>query len=459
MLAEEEESDSEAGPLAFDDEVLEAQYRDYQHDLASQHLFDRWGSLSMTSISSLVPLTASLVFRQNKSDSLLHTYALLPFLCFNINHQWVLHSSKRFPNYTEYRQWVLKWAILAWSTEILLLWVNEQGFGDEKCWNGRFICPNPLIGADSIGRSLYIQAIVILHLTTFGVALHWIALLASIGIVCRVLALFIFADDRMEILWSLAILAANSYIFVFTRYKSEVHGRKKFLLQIHISRLRSQLQCMLDNMMPRCFSERVMQGELFVDPYQVRSPARPRIPGKNLVKSKEKSGWITSHITATLFRTGRHPGRSPHIHRRAPLWLLTDSDQGGSPRPRRAPRTFQWARATEPDRARAIANARARARALRRRSTSRSSSAPSPSTRRSAPARRRRRPSSSSTAPTTTSTASSPATAPSRRHPRPCGQGVRADRVFRADQWGDASALDALASARRAAGGAPAGCL
>ena len=78
--------------------------------------------------------------------------------------------------------------------------------------------------------------------------------------------LFIFTESLWTSLWSLLCTYLQIAILVCCRYIQDLQDRKRFLLLLHIARLRTNFQEVLDSMMPRSVSERLQAGQLVIDP-------------------------------------------------------------------------------------------------------------------------------------------------------------------------------------------------
>ena len=84
----------------------------------------------------------------------------------------------------------------------------------------------------------------------------------------RAYGFIVFRTDLSISVWSTSCVCLQFCVFLTCRYIQELHDRKKFLLQLEILQLRSNLQDVLDGMMPHSIADRVRAGEVVMDAHE-----------------------------------------------------------------------------------------------------------------------------------------------------------------------------------------------
>jgi hypothetical protein len=259
--------------LCFKNDELEELYRDYQYELASNTINGKVGSLSLTSIYIIVTAltiwlknTASLL-KQYTSGSIERMISMVPVAVFGFYHQYRLHSCSR-TNLTrrQFQNFVLQFAVLHAITELNVIYVNDSFPQYEGCPAHRFRCPYSFSSSKFCSRIVTVAAMTVFHLTPCHSLLGIVQLLVILCVVNRTIGLFVFHESFSTSLWSVFCTNLQIAIFVCCRYVQELQDRKRFLLQLHIARLRTNFQEVLDSMTPRSVLERLKAGQLVIDP-------------------------------------------------------------------------------------------------------------------------------------------------------------------------------------------------
>ena len=259
--------------LCFLKQGLEEQYRDYQFELARQNLSGRWGALSITSLVLCLSLTAA-VFQELEKiksgypGSVQRLLVPIPVLIFVLYHQYLVHSGRvRWESKGCGQAFVVQLSLLYAFTEMLLIYTNESFPEHQGCPSMRFRCPHIYSSPKFTARGAVFAAIIIFHLTPSVSFVSVVKLMVAMYTISRAFGLIFYRNQLHVSLWSTMCMCLQICIFLGFRYAQELHDRKRFLLQRHIICLRSNLQELLDSMIPREISRRVQGGETVIDPH------------------------------------------------------------------------------------------------------------------------------------------------------------------------------------------------
>jgi hypothetical protein len=259
--------------LCFHNIELEELFRAYQFELASNSLNGKFGSLSLTSMASSGITLAIIVnqiitsLKQITPGAAERMLTILPLIFFGLYHQFRVQLCSRTTYTTEECQkFVWQFIVLCTYTESVGILVNDSFPEYEGCNAHRFRCPNSFSSPKFNSRLVTAAAMIVFHLTPCKSIVDIIQMLAILCGVNRMVGLFIFTDFLWTSLWSLLCTYLQIAIFVCYRYVQDLQDRKRFLLLLHIARLRTNFQEVLDSMMPRSVSERLQAGQLVIDP-------------------------------------------------------------------------------------------------------------------------------------------------------------------------------------------------
>ena len=250
----------------FQNEELESLYRTYQFELNRNIMYGRWGTLSICSLSVLCMeflvyiQEFSAYWKYSSPDSLLRMMAISPVVFICLHHQF---SSKYTVSQQGLQLFTSRLLLVIYLSDCFIMHVNDAFPERQGCPKHRFRCPYTFSSAKFASIAVAISSAAIFHLTPcfsiWGVVK--LSMVCGIG---RILGLFTYSADSVSC-WSLCCAFLQVCIFLWCRYVQEQRDRRKFLMQLHIFRLRSNLQELLDSMMPPSIALRVKAGETIVD--------------------------------------------------------------------------------------------------------------------------------------------------------------------------------------------------
>ena len=256
--------------LCFQKQELEVFYRRYQFELSRHNLCGRWGSILTTCLVVCVGMFLAYCeqlnsyFRLGTPGSIERMILGFPFSIFSF---YYLVQSLR--GKVETKQACIAFAsgfvLLFTLLETLAVYVNDKFAAYEGCPAHRFRCPYSFSSPKFATRNVVFAAMVIFNLTPCISFAGVVQLIAVIFIISRAFGFYLFSDHIKTSAWSSACILMQISIFLGCRYMQELQDRRKFLLQIHISRLRSNLQELLDTMVPRSIAARLHGGETVID--------------------------------------------------------------------------------------------------------------------------------------------------------------------------------------------------
>jgi adenylate cyclase len=88
-----------------------------------------------------------------------------------------------------------------------------------------------------------------------------------IGLLTRLVGLFVYSRNLWVSGWSILCVVFGKCIFLACRYQRQLEYRRQHLLHRHIIRLKSELQELLDGMIPPHFSARAQLEDCIADPH------------------------------------------------------------------------------------------------------------------------------------------------------------------------------------------------
>ena len=232
--------------LCFRRTDLEAKYRAYQFEVAKCNLNGRWGVLSLTSMVTFVIKTignAVQLMKLSTPGSLERIAIFLPMTAFCLHHQLAVHRVFGTLDETKSasRAFVVRFVLLSALTEMLVIYVNDTFAAYEGCQACRFRCPYTFSAPKFCARATVLSAIVIFNMTP---CTSFLGVTGLAFILCGAGRALGFAWHRDHMMLSLSATACMFYqtcLFLWCRYMQERRDRKRFLLQVHISELRSSL--------------------------------------------------------------------------------------------------------------------------------------------------------------------------------------------------------------------------
>jgi class 3 adenylate cyclase len=250
---------------------LEDLYRDYQFELSRHSLHGRFGSLSISSMVICLNQAAAYVQQIVKiitvstPGSIERMIIGIPLSAFAFYHQFLVHTGGVHWNKKACKTFVVHLTLLYAFSEMMVAYVNDLYPDSEGCLAIRFRCPYTFSGPKFSLRGAIFGGIIIFNLTPCMSFLAVVKLMISMFTISRALG-FTFHRKQLSVsVWSTLCMCLQICAFLGFRYAQELHDRKRFLLQLHITRLRSSLQELLDSMMPRNLSRRVQGGETVID--------------------------------------------------------------------------------------------------------------------------------------------------------------------------------------------------
>jgi hypothetical protein len=249
--------------LTFKNRDLEEQYLIYRFELAREGLTGKWGTLSLTSLISSVTLALGCIesitsYFKHQPGGRERMLVALPLTLFNFYHQFKVRTGKVKSTDIEIysRSFVMQWVLLLGITEVLSVVVNDSFPEFEGCPAKRFRCPYTFSSSEAASRGIVIGSVLIFSLTPCS---SFMSVLRLVLILCgtsRIFGFFLFQDRLLLSLWSNICVFMQLAIFLICRYVRDLNDRRNYLLQLQITRLRANLQGILDNMIPRQIAER-----------------------------------------------------------------------------------------------------------------------------------------------------------------------------------------------------------
>jgi hypothetical protein len=258
--------------LCFRKPELEENYRAYQFELGSSCLNGRLGALSITSAISFANMTAFYLtqtldsFKKFSDAALWRMILGLPITIFCLHHQFQIQTRSEKRSRQDCKDFVSQFVSWYTFTESAAMLLNDSYPEYEGCLAHRFRCPFTFSGAKFCARAVAYSALIIFHLTPCFSIVDIMLLVFVLCGASRILGLMIIQDHVATSLWSTSCTAVQIAILIGCRYVYEMHDRKCFLLQLQISRLRSNFQELLDSMMPCSVSQRLKTGQFVFDP-------------------------------------------------------------------------------------------------------------------------------------------------------------------------------------------------
>jgi class 3 adenylate cyclase len=254
--------------LCFKNAELEKKYHVYHFEISRNNL----EIVFSTTAKSVCGLVIPFYLREIKTflvagspGSMERILILIPITIFSILYL-MQRRRKDFKDTEETsRTFVLRFVLLYTLAESSLMYVNDVFPEYEGCAANRFRCPFSFSSPKFATRAVLIALLVIFHLSSCISFLEAVQLSTFSFLFGRVLAFLFFPGSFIISVWSLCCSMMQIIIFLGCRYMQELQNRRKFLLQLHISQLRVNLQDLLDSMMPRSIAQRVQAGETVID--------------------------------------------------------------------------------------------------------------------------------------------------------------------------------------------------
>ena len=192
----------------------------------------------------------------------------IPMTAFGFYHQFRVHTGRTlWDSSASCQAFVVQLTLLYAFAEMMLTIANESYPDYEGCNAFRFRCPYTFSGPKFAARGAVFAAIIIFHLTPCMSFLAVVKLMVVMYTISRAFGLAFYRNQLTVSIWSTICMCLQICIFLGFRYAQELHDRKRFLLQLHITRLRSNLQELLDSMMLQNVSQRAQSGETVIDAY------------------------------------------------------------------------------------------------------------------------------------------------------------------------------------------------
>jgi adenylate cyclase len=89
----------------------------------------------------------------------------------------------------------------------------------------------------------------------------------GLGMISRFSGLLLYRVDVQPAIWALTCTCIPKLVFLACRYRREWANRQQYLLQLETESLNTELQLMLDGLIPPDFSRRAQQEEVVADPH------------------------------------------------------------------------------------------------------------------------------------------------------------------------------------------------
>ena len=259
--------------LCFEKIGLEKYYREYQFEHAKHSLYGKGGSIATTCIVVCIGMSLAYCeqmnsyFKHNTPGSVERMILGLPFTIFSFYYLFLTMRSKM-----ETKQDSLTFAfgfvLLFTMLETFAVYVNDKFAEFEGCPAHKYRCPFSFSSPKFASRNIVFAAMVVFNLTPCMSFTRISQLIAIMFIISRTFGFYLYRDHLMISAWSSSCMCMQISIFLGCRYWQELQDRRKFLLQIHISRLRSNLQELLDSMVPHSIAARLHHGENVIDTHE-----------------------------------------------------------------------------------------------------------------------------------------------------------------------------------------------
>ena len=238
--------------LCFHDQESERQYRAYQFELARESLSGRWGAIRMTTFSIcclyFFIYTQEIIsyFNYGAPATLWRMIMLAPITIFALIHQFAAVSQA---SESGCRSFVFRFVTVFLISESSVMYINDAYADLEGCPTKPFRCPHSFSSPKFATFAILMSSVVVFHFTP---SLSFLEVVQSIVLlfVGRFVGFVLHWSEAVSS-WSLVCTCLQVCIFLGCRYVQELHDRRKFLMQVHILRLRSSLQELLDRMMPQ----------------------------------------------------------------------------------------------------------------------------------------------------------------------------------------------------------------
>ena len=192
----------------------------------------------------------------------------LPYLTFALFYQLKILRGGNNPTEekTTCQSFVVGFVLLYAFTEFQFAHnVNDVYPESQGCIADRFRCPFTFSSVEAGVRGVAFTALVVFHLTVCSPFLKVVGLVFAMHFFSRLYGFFAYQNEISTSIWSTSCLCLQFCIFLGCRYTQERLHREKFLTQVQIVRFRSNLQDVLDGLMPRGVWERVCAGETVID--------------------------------------------------------------------------------------------------------------------------------------------------------------------------------------------------
>ena len=256
----------------------EMNFREHYFKLFGKVRFGKWGTIAVASyVISFVTFATFLVqifdfvHDENPDGSFERVLAMLPLSITCLLYHYVsltAHSKDRgLPSLSRFHFLAVLLSLAVSFTEILLAFINETFPEAGGCQVRRFRCPTTYISAKMASISALTDGITVFMITPLMPFPAVAALVLFVGMVSRVFGLFIYNSDRWPTVWALTCVSIPKMIFLACRYRREWAKRKDYILQLQIKRLNTELQHMLDGLIPPDFSRRAQHEEVVADPH------------------------------------------------------------------------------------------------------------------------------------------------------------------------------------------------
>ena len=254
---------------SFADTGTEQQYQKLLAQVFKTSVFGKWGSLSVASFATAATILSTYVWSiRNLSTpgTLEQNIVALPLLILCLLQQWRI----RFGNLVvssdldRCQAWAEKWYWLVTFTEAALAYINHTLPQFQGCHANRFRCPDSFSSTIFVCRTFFVDVAFIFHLTP-TTSFHRLAAITMLGLLIRILGSLIYSTDHYTSMWSFACVLVGKFVFLGCRYQRLISGRKKHMLDLHISSLHAELQQLMDGMVPRAFAGRARTEDFVAD--------------------------------------------------------------------------------------------------------------------------------------------------------------------------------------------------
>ncbi len=155
--------------------------------------------------------------------------------------------------------------LFALTEGVFVNYVNDALMDFDGCPAHRFRCSHSFSSSTFATLRLVFAAISIFHLTACVSFLMTKVYVVIMVFLPHVYGLVLNRHDMSISAWSSFYVVLHVLIFLGCRFIQELRDREIFILQLQILRLKSNLQGVLDSMVPRCISQRIRPGEMVVD--------------------------------------------------------------------------------------------------------------------------------------------------------------------------------------------------